>query len=286
MGRAGRARAIADFSLGRDRRADRRGLPLGARDHDRLDMSVGVMYRTWRTEPRYRRPVNKTIFLLWGDDLPTACTTRPARAAGRGRRTPAPGQRRRRARRRGDADRALRRAGRRDRQRVGRRRRRGRRRAAHRRPRGARLRASTSAAGSTRPRPGTAAAPTRWPTSRCCAAPPSSTARSGCGSGWSTTPPIAIRTQATFGYVQNIVLEPVTADAPRIDAHRRGAVPERRRSPTCTRSTAAAATTPSWAAGSTELMASVARFGADHDLDLVPTSRYLYEAQVGPSSRR
>ena len=27
----------------------------------------------------------------------------------------------------------------------------------------------------------------------------------------------------------------------------------------------------------TRLMTSVARFGADHDLDLVPTSRYLYE---------
>ncbi len=34
----------------------------------------------------------------------------------------------------------------------------------------------------------------------------------------------------------------------------------------------------------TELMASVARFGADHDLDLVPTSRYLYEVSA-PSSR-
>ncbi len=57
--------------------------------------------------------------------------------------------------------------------------------------------------------------------------------------------PIAIRTQATFGYVQNVVTGPVTDGAPRGRRARRGAVPERRRSPTCTRSTAAAATTPS-----------------------------------------
>ena len=47
---------------------------------------------------------------------------------------------------------------------------------------------STSGADWTRPRPGTAAAPTRSPTSRSCAAPPSSSAGSGCAAGWSSTP--------------------------------------------------------------------------------------------------
>ncbi|GAA1140174.1 hypothetical protein [Nocardioides aquiterrae] len=61
--------------------------------------------------------------------------------------------------------------------------------------------------------------------------------------------PVAIRTQATFGYVQNVV----TAPSP---TTRRGSTPWWRScsrapgSPTCTRSTAAAATTPSCTAGS------------------------------------
>ncbi|WP_319804205.1 EthD domain-containing protein [Nocardioides dongkuii] len=87
--------------------------------------------------------------------------------------------------------------------------------------------------------------------------------------------PIAIRTQATFGYVQNIVLEALTPDAPRVDALVEELFPS---------------------AGMTDmhafygsggdraeldrrlgaLMASVGRIGADRDLDLVPTSRYTY----------
>jgi len=87
--------------------------------------------------------------------------------------------------------------------------------------------------------------------------------------------PIAIRTQATFGYVQNVVLEPVTPGAPRVDAVVEELFPS------------AGITDMHAFYGSggddaelqrrlTELMASVARIGADHDLDLVPTSRYLY----------
>lgn len=87
--------------------------------------------------------------------------------------------------------------------------------------------------------------------------------------------PIAIRTQATFGYVQNIVLAPVTPDAPRVDAIVEELFPT------------AAVTDMHAFYGSggddaelgrriTELMASVARIGADRDLDLVPTGRYLY----------
>ena len=87
--------------------------------------------------------------------------------------------------------------------------------------------------------------------------------------------PIAIRTQATFGYVQNVIVAPITTGAPRVDAFVEELFPS-------------AATTDVHAFyGSrgddaelgrrlTELMASVARIGADRDLDLVPTSRYLY----------
>lgn len=88
--------------------------------------------------------------------------------------------------------------------------------------------------------------------------------------------PIAIRTQATFGYVQNIVEDPVTPDAPEVSAFVEELFPS------------AALTDIHAFYGSggddeelsrrlTELMASVARIGADRDLDLVPTSRYLYD---------
>lgn len=88
--------------------------------------------------------------------------------------------------------------------------------------------------------------------------------------------PIAIRTQATSGYVQNIVTGPATPDAPPVDALVEELFPS------------AGITDMHAFYGSggddaelsrrlTELMASVARIGADRDLDLVPTSRHLYE---------
>ncbi|MBB6627130.1 hypothetical protein H5V45_07330 [Nocardioides sp. KIGAM211] len=87
---------------------------------------------------------------------------------------------------------------------------------------------------------------------------------------------IAMETQATFGYLQNVVVEPVTPDAPPVDA----IVEE---------------LFPSEALGDvhafygsdgdddelgrrlTRLMESVGRMGADRDLDLVPSSRYLFD---------
>jgi hypothetical protein len=87
---------------------------------------------------------------------------------------------------------------------------------------------------------------------------------------------VGIRTQATFGYVQNIVLEPLTPDAPRID----GIVEELFSSPAVTDIHAF------YGSGGDDaelgrridvLMASVSRIGADRQIDLVPTGRYLYE---------
>lgn len=88
--------------------------------------------------------------------------------------------------------------------------------------------------------------------------------------------PIAIRTQATFGYVQNIVTDTVTADAPRVDAIVEELFPS------------ASVTDIHAFYGSggddaelgrriTELMGSVARIGADHDIDVVPSSRFLHD---------
>lgn len=93
--------------------------------------------------------------------------------------------------------------------------------------------------------------------------------------------PIAIRTQATFGYVQNVVVKPVTPEAPRVDAFVEELFPS------------AGMTDMHAFYGSggddaelsrrlTGLMASVARIGADRDLDLVPTSRYLYALDHAP----
>lgn len=86
---------------------------------------------------------------------------------------------------------------------------------------------------------------------------------------------VAIETQGTFGYVQNPVVEAVTPDAPEVA----GIVEE-------LFSMAAMADTHAFYGSGgddaelerrfTRLMESVARFGADHGLDLVPTSRYLW----------
>ncbi|GAB3254079.1 hypothetical protein [Nocardioides dilutus] len=87
--------------------------------------------------------------------------------------------------------------------------------------------------------------------------------------------PVAIATQATFGYVQNVVVGPVTEDAPRVDALVEELFP----------SGAMTDMHAFYGSGGddtelndrfTRLMTSVARFGADRDLDLVPSSRYVY----------
>ncbi|WP_280421762.1 hypothetical protein [Nocardia carnea] len=85
--------------------------------------------------------------------------------------------------------------------------------------------------------------------------------------------PIAIRTQNTVAYIQNAVEEKLTPSAPEVAAIVEEHFPM------------GAMTDPHVFYGSrgdraelqrriTELMASVARFGADTGLDLVPTSRY------------
>lgn len=88
--------------------------------------------------------------------------------------------------------------------------------------------------------------------------------------------PIGIRTQATFGYIQNVVLGPVTDGAPRVD----GIVEELFPSAGVTDMHAFYGSDGDDAELTRRigvLMASVARIGADRDLDLVPTGRYLYE---------
>lgn len=90
--------------------------------------------------------------------------------------------------------------------------------------------------------------------------------------------PVAIATQATFGYLQNVVVAPVT-DLPPGVAPVAALVEEL--FPTAGITDIHAFYGSGGDAAElddriTRLMTSVARFGADRDLDLVPTSRYLY----------
>lgn len=91
--------------------------------------------------------------------------------------------------------------------------------------------------------------------------------------------PIAIATQATFGYLQNVVVAPVTPDAPPIMAQVHALVEELFPIEGMSDMHAFYGSGGDDAVLNerlTTLMASVARIGADRDLDLVPTSRYLY----------
>ncbi len=88
---------------------------------------------------------------------------------------------------------------------------------------------------------------------------------------------IAIETQATFGYVQNRVLGALTEDTPHVDAVVEELFPS-----------AAMSDIHAFygSGGSSEeldrrlsrLMGSVSKLGADRDLDVVPTSRYVFDA--------
>lgn len=87
---------------------------------------------------------------------------------------------------------------------------------------------------------------------------------------------VAIRTQASFGYIQNVVEEPLTEDAPIISAIVEELFPM------------AGMTDPHEFYGSNgdeeelerrleAMMTSIERFGAGVGLDLVPTSRYRWD---------
>ncbi len=92
--------------------------------------------------------------------------------------------------------------------------------------------------------------------------------------------PIAISTQATFGYVQNVVTRPLTDDPPRqVDALVEELFP----------SAGMVDMHAFYGSGGddaelndrlTRLMTSVARIGFDHDIDLVPSSRYVYDLEL------
>jgi hypothetical protein len=88
--------------------------------------------------------------------------------------------------------------------------------------------------------------------------------------------PIAMATQATFGYVQNVVTRALTETPRRVDALVEELFP----------SAGMVDMHAFYGSGGdeqeltdrlTRLMDSVARIGFDHDIDLVPSSRYVYD---------
>jgi hypothetical protein len=86
---------------------------------------------------------------------------------------------------------------------------------------------------------------------------------------------VAIETQGTFGYVQNPVIEPVTPEAPEVA----GIVEELFPMAAMHDSHAfygSGGDDAELQRRFSDLMESVAHFGADHGLDVVPTSRYVW----------
>ena len=88
--------------------------------------------------------------------------------------------------------------------------------------------------------------------------------------------PVAIATQATFGYLQNAVVRPVTADAPELAAIVEELFPDE-----ATHDLHAffgAADDADLADRMTKMVASTAAFGANENIDTVPTSRYVWRS--------
>jgi hypothetical protein len=85
--------------------------------------------------------------------------------------------------------------------------------------------------------------------------------------------PVAIATQATFGYVQNTVVRPLTPAAPRIDAIVEELFPQAAVSDV--HAFFGAADDADLGDRMARMLASTGAFGADRDVDTVPTSRYV-----------
>lgn len=85
--------------------------------------------------------------------------------------------------------------------------------------------------------------------------------------------PVAIATQATFGYTQNTVVRALTPDAPVLDGIVEELFPIEAVSDL--HAFFGAADDSDLGDRMAKMAASVARFGADHNIDTVPTSRYV-----------
>lgn len=86
--------------------------------------------------------------------------------------------------------------------------------------------------------------------------------------------PVAIETQSTFGYTQNAVVRALTPQAPAVDAIVEELFPEAAISDL--HAFFGAADDDDLRHRMDRMLASTAAFGANRDVDTVPTSRYVY----------
>ncbi|MGE2727198.1 EthD domain-containing protein [Mycolicibacterium pulveris] len=96
--------------------------------------------------------------------------------------------------------------------------------------------------------------------------------------------PVAIDTQATFGYVQNAVVRALTPDAPMLAAIVEELFPEEAVSDL--HAFFGAADDEDLRDRMERMVASTAAFGANRDVDTVPTSRYVYRTPFAANPAR
>jgi hypothetical protein len=96
--------------------------------------------------------------------------------------------------------------------------------------------------------------------------------------------PVAIATQATFGYVQNTVVRPITADAPHVSAIVEELFPLQAVSDL--HAFFGAADDADLSDRMQRMLASTSAFGASQDVDTVPTSRYAFRSPFRPEVSR
>lgn len=92
--------------------------------------------------------------------------------------------------------------------------------------------------------------------------------------------PVAIATQSTFGYVQNCVVRPLTAGAPPLSAIVEELFPIE--AVGSLHAFFGAADDADLADRLSKMVASTAAFGANVDVDTVPTGRYVFRNPFGP----
>ena len=90
---------------------------------------------------------------------------------------------------------------------------------------------------------------------------------------------VAIETQATFGYTQNVVWRALTADAPSIDGIVEELFPAEAISDL--REFFGASDDADLAERMNRMIASTSAFGANENIDTVPTSRYVLRTPFG-----
>lgn len=94
--------------------------------------------------------------------------------------------------------------------------------------------------------------------------------------------PVAITTQATFGYTQNAVVRPLTPDAPAVDAIVEELFPIDAMSDL--HAFFGAADDDELRHRMHQMLASTEAFGANRNIDTVPTSRYVFRTPFGAAA--